>query len=104
MITNSACTIFDKDGNKTAFPKVWLESVNGMTTSAKTNSRQPIDSIFIVIPTRDKLNIRLEDIIFGGIVENLSLGELKKKYKFYVVEEIKPFLFGNNPHYEIKGA
>lgn len=102
MFTNAACTIFDRSGNKTVFEKVYLENSNAMAINDK--SRQPSDSVLIIIPTSEALNISLEDTVFKGIAEDIPLNELKKHNDFYVVKGIKPFLFGSNPHYEIIGA
>lgn len=102
MFTNSACTIFDRNGQKTVFDKVYWQGSKGMNINE--NGRKPTDSVLIIIPASKPLDIRLEDIIFKGIAEDISLNELKKHNDFYVVSEIKEFLFGSNPHYEIKGA
>lgn len=102
MFTNSACTFFDRNGQKTVFEKVYWHSSKSMNINE--NGRKPSDSVLIIIPTSKALNIRLEDIVFKGIAEDIPLNELKKHNDFFVVKEIKPFLFGRNPHYEITGA
>ena len=101
MFTNSSCTFFDRNGQKTIFEKVfWLGS---KITNINENGRKPADSLMLIIPASEKLNIRLEDIVFKGVMEDMPLNELKKNNDFYVVKEVKEFLFGSNPHYEIKG-
>ena len=102
MFTNSSCTFFDNNGQKTIFEKVYWQGAKG--TNINDNGRKSADNLLIVIPTDKPLNIQLEDMIFKGITEDISLIELKKQHKFYVVKEIKEFLFGSNPHYEITGA
>ena len=102
MFTNSACTFFDRNGQKTAFENVYWQSSKGMNINEK--GRMPSDSVLIIIPTSKALNIRLEDIVFKGIAEDIPLNELKKHNDFFVVKEVKEYLFGSNPHYEITGA
>ena len=102
MFTNSACTFVDRNGNKTVFEAVYWENSNAM--SINNNGRKPSDSVLIIIPTSEALNISLEDTVFKGIAEDIPLNELKKHNDFYVVKGIKPFLFCSNPHYEIIGA
>lgn len=101
MFTNSACTFFDRNGQKSIFENVYWQSSKSMNISK--SDRKPSDSVLIIILTSEELNIRLEDIVFKGIAEDIPLNELKKHNDFYVVKDVKPFLFGRNPHYEIVG-
>ena len=102
MFTNSACTIFDKDGNRQEFHAVYWQGKQ--EHRANKDGREPSDSLLLIIPTDKALNLHLDDTIFRGIIEDLTVPELKKKHKFYVISTIKDFLFGENPHYEITGA
>lgn len=102
MFTNSACTIFDRDGNRQEFPAVYWQGKQ--EHRANKDGREPFDSLLLIIPTDTPLNLHLDDTIFRGIVEDLPVPELKKKHEFYVVHAIGDFLFGQNPHYKIIGA
>lgn len=102
MFINASCTIFNRNAQKTVFERVYWQQSKGMHINE--NSRKSDDSVLIIIPASGSLDIRLEDTIFKGITDDIPLHELKKHNNFYIVKEIKEFLFGSNPHYEIIGA
>lgn len=101
MFTNTSCTIIRGDIRQ-HFPSVYWQQ--NIAENMNNNQREPMDSLLLIIPTRAEIDIKNDDLIFkGNVDDSMPVNDLRSQGGYYAVKGVKPYLWGANPHYEITG-